>query len=182
MWPTSVTPWWRQTRRTGSRSAATGCAPGQPCDTHTSSQTNFDQAHIEGKAGSNGTIIAVTYGGTVAPLIGCGSTPAGGILTFSGDRQKVITILIPASAVPSKPITKFCYGQPTQWYGIGNGKLVRITTFNSQNQEYEGQLAMCGTIPKQLKGGPCIQSITWKKGRPETAIIQAATNDPRIGR
>jgi hypothetical protein len=162
--------------------AATGCPAGQQCQTSTSNQSNGDNAGIVGKAGSNGTIVAVTFGGNVAPLIGCSTTPSTGILTFSGNRQKIITLTIPATVVGKKVITKFCYGQPTPWYGLGNGKLVLVKSFNSANQDYEGQLATCGTIPKQLQGGPCIQSITWKRGQPEIAVIQSSTTDPHLVR
>jgi hypothetical protein len=159
--------------------SATGCPAGQSCQTNTSSSTG-DAALVQGKAGSTNTIIFAVYGGNVFPIFGCSTTPAPGILTFSGDRQKIVTLKIPANAVKQKPIRKFCYGQPTPWYGIVNGKVDEIHHFSQLNHEYEGELAMCSALPKKHKGGPCIKSITWRSGKPETAIIQSGTVDPRL--
>ena len=47
---------------------------------------------MQGKAGSTNTIIFAVYGGNVAPLFGCSTTTASGILTISGDRQKIVTL------------------------------------------------------------------------------------------
>jgi uncharacterized repeat protein (TIGR01451 family) len=160
--------------------SATGCPAGQTCQTNTSSNTG-DNALVQGQTGSTNTIIFAVYGGNVAPLYGC-STKAPGILTFSGDRQKIITVTIPVSAVKKQPITKFCWGQPTEWYGVVNGQVDEIHHFNNKNKDLEGQLATCSALAQKHKTGPCIQSITWSKGHPETAVIKSGSADPHLVR
>jgi hypothetical protein len=159
--------------------SATGCPAGHSCQTDTSSNTG-ETALVQGKTGSTNTVIFAVYGGNVFPIFGCSSTPVSGILTFSGDRQKIVTLKIPANDVKQKAIRKFCYGQPTDWYGIVNGRVDEVHHFNTHNQDFEGQLAMCSALPKNHKNGPCIKSINWRSGKPETVVIQSATVDPHL--
>jgi hypothetical protein len=148
--------------------AATSCPTGKTCTVTTTSQSGGLMASVQAQAGAGNAIITATFGGNVAPIHPCTGATSG-VLTFSGSRQKVITITLPT--VKSWSLV-FCYGQPTPFLDI----LYRPTTYFSQvNQEYEGLLPAC--LPRFT--GPCVKSLSFKK-TVETAVILSGTADPRL--
>jgi hypothetical protein len=151
--------------------AATGCPTGQICSVNTNSPTTGQSAVVQAQAGAGNAIITATYGGNVAVIHPCtGSVQS--ILTFSGNRAKVITLTFPASAKNPIPAVLFCYGQPTPFLDI----LYQKTTFFSQaNQDYEGLLPVC--LPKFT--GPCVKSITLSKTS-EKVVIDTNAADPHV--
>ena len=149
--------------------AATSCPSGQTCTVSTSSPTTGINAAIAAGAGSGNAIITATFGGNVAPIHPCTGATAG-ILTFSGNRMKTITLTIPVK----QGSLVFCYGQPTPFLDIFFHK---TTYFSTVNHEYEGLLPIC---PRNFTG-PCVKSITFTKTT-EKVIILSGTADPRIMR
>jgi hypothetical protein len=124
-------------------------------------------AQVKAQPGAGNAIITASYGGNVAPIHPC-TGAVNGILTFSGDRQKLITLTIQTKKI----IVTFCYGQPSPFLDV----LYRKTTFfNQTNKDYEGLLPIC--LPKYT--GPCIKSASFKKNV-ETVTIQSGTIDPHI--
>jgi large repetitive protein len=146
--------------------AATSCPTGQTC-TVTTTSTGGQSAAIQAQAGTGNAIITATFGGNVVPVHPCtGATT--GVLTFSGSRQKVITLTLPIKQLS----LVFCYGQPTPFLDI----LYRpVTYFNPINQEYEGLLPLC--LPKFT--GPCVKSLSLTKTS-EIVVVQSGTADPRL--
>ena len=126
-------------------------------------------ASIAAEPGSGNAIITATFGGNVAPIHPCTGATAG-ILTFSGNRQKTITLKIPIK----QGSLVFCYGQPTPFLDIF---LHKTTYFSAVNHEYEGILPVCF---KNFTG-PCVKSITFTKTT-ETAVILSNAADPRAMR
>lgn len=150
--------------------AATSCASGTTCTASTTSSSTGDTATVQGLAGSGDAIISATYGGNVAPIYPCKGT-SGGILTFSGDRQKLVTLTMQIKVLP---VLLFCYGQPTPFRDI----TLRMTThYNAANQEYEGLLPAC--LPRL--SGPCVKSLKVSK-HVETVVIVAGAADPHVSR
>jgi hypothetical protein len=147
--------------------AATSCPSGQTCTVATNSPATGQSATVQAQPGTGNAIITATYGGNVAPIHPCTGAVAG-ILTFSGNRQKTITLTIPLKSLA----LLFCYGQPTPFTDI----TLRLTTyFNPINQEYEGLLPLC--LPKLT--GPCVKSISLSRTA-ETVVILSGVADPRI--
>ncbi|HTC68671.1 MAG TPA: hypothetical protein VK662_03825, partial [Acidothermaceae bacterium] len=146
--------------------AATSCPTGKTCTVTTTSSSGATAA-VQAQAGTGNAIITATFGGNVVPIHPCtGATT--GILTFSGSRQKVITLTLPIKQLS----LVFCYGQPTTFLDI----LYRpVTYFNPINQEYEGLLPLC--LPKFT--GPCVKSLSLSRTT-ETVVIQSGTADPRL--
>jgi hypothetical protein len=93
--------------------AATTCPSGQTCTVTTTSPSTGLSAAITAGAGAGKAVITATFGGNVAPIHPCTGATAG-ILTFSGDRQKTITLTIPIK----QGSLVFCYGQPTPFLDI----------------------------------------------------------------
>ena len=147
--------------------AATSCPSGQTCTVQTTSTVGGLSATVQAQSGTGNAIVTATFGGNVVPIHPCtGATT--GILTFSGDRKKLITI-----TRPIKPLALlFCYGQPTPFRDI-RGQLT--TYFNPINKEYEGVLPACFLAP----AGPCVKSLTFTRTT-ETVVIFSGTADPRI--
>jgi hypothetical protein len=147
--------------------AATSCPSGQTCTVTTTSQSTGQSASVQAQSGTGNAIITATYGGNVSPIHPCTGAVAG-ILTFSGNRQKVITLTIQLKNLS----LLFCYGQPTPFTDI---TLRPTTYFNPINQEYEGLLPLC--LPKLT--GPCVKSISLSRTA-ETVVILSGSADPRI--
>lgn len=147
--------------------AATSCPSGQSCTVGTTSSTG-QTASILAQSGTGDAVITATYGGNVAPIHPCTSSTASGILTFSGAREKVITLTLQTKL----PVLLFCYGQPTPFLNILYQK---TTYFNQANQDYEGLLPLC--LPRMT--GPCVKSIGFKK-KVETVVILSGADDPHI--
>jgi hypothetical protein len=149
--------------------AATSCPTGQTCTvTATSPPASGQTATIVAAPGSGPALITATYGGNVAPIHPCTGAVAG-ILTFSGNRQKTITLTIQLK----NAALLFCYGQPTPFRDI----TLRMTTyFSTVNQEYEGLLPLC--LPNYANG-PCVKSISLSRTA-ETVVILSNAADPRI--
>ena len=149
--------------------AATTCPAGKTCTVNTNSPTTGISAAIVAGAGSGNSIITATFGGNVAPIHPCTGATAG-ILTFSGNRQKTITLTIPIK----QGSLFFCYGQPTPFLDIF---LHKTTYFSQANHEYEGLLPLCF---KNFTG-PCVKSIKFTKTQ-ETVVILSNAADPRAMR
>jgi hypothetical protein len=149
--------------------ATTICPTGKTCTVNTNSPSTGISAAIVAGPGSGNAIITATFGGNVAPIHPCTGATAG-ILTFSGNRQKTITLTLP---IKQKTLV-VCYGQPTPFLDI----LFHKTTYFSQaNQEYEGLLPFC--LPKFT--GPCVKSIVCTKTTEKIVILSNAA-DPRAMR
>jgi hypothetical protein len=145
---------------------ASSCPTGQSCTVKTTS-TGGQTASVQALAGTGNAIITATFGGNVAAIHPCTGATSG-VLTFSGNRQKLITLTLPIKQLS----LVFCYGQPTPFLDI----LYRPTTyFSPVNQEYEGLLPLC--LPKFT--GPCVKSLSLSKTA-ETVVIQSGTADPRV--
>jgi hypothetical protein len=149
--------------------AATSCPSGKTCTVTTTSPTTGIAASISAGAGSGNSIVTATFGGNVAPIHPCTGATAG-VLTFSGNRMKTITLTIPIK----QGSLVFCYGQPTPFLDIF---LHKTTYFSQANQEYEGLLPLCF----KNYTGPCVKSIKVTKTT-ETVVILSGTADPRIMR
>jgi hypothetical protein len=149
--------------------AATSCPSGTTCTVSTTSPSTGLTASIQAGAGAGNSIVTATFGGNVAPIHPC-TGAAAGILTFSGNRMKTITLTIPIKQFA----LVFCYGQPTPFLDI---LLHKTTYFSQANQEYEGLLPLC------FKGftGPCVSSISLTKTT-EKVVILSGTADPRVMR
>jgi hypothetical protein len=147
--------------------AQTVCASGASCTTTTSSPGTGQSATVTEAAGSGSGTVTATFGGNVAPIHPCTSS-APGILTFSGSRQKTITLTI----TTKKPILLFCYGQPTPFLDV---LLHKTTYFNKVNQDFEGLLPPC--LPRLT--GPCVKSLTLTKTT-ETVKILSGVGDPHL--
>jgi large repetitive protein len=146
--------------------AATSCPTGKTCTVTTTNPTGATAA-VQAQAGTGNAIITATFGGNVVPIHPCTGATSG-ILTFSGSRQKVITLTLPIKQLS----LVFCYGQPTPFLDI----LYRpVTYFNPVNQEYEGLLPLC--LPKFT--GPCVKSLSLSRTA-ETVVILSGTADPRL--
>jgi hypothetical protein len=146
--------------------AATSCPTGKTC-TVTTTSTTGKSVSIQAQAGTGNAIITASFGGNVAPIHPC-TGAASGILTFSGNRQKVITLTLPIK----QAALVFCYGQPTTFLDI----LYRpVTYFSQANQEYEGLLPLC--LPKFT--GPCVKSISLTRTS-EIVTFQSGSADPHI--
>ncbi|HZV27353.1 MAG TPA: hypothetical protein VFG00_13795, partial [Acidothermaceae bacterium] len=150
-------------------SAATSCPSGTTCTVTTTSPSTGIAASIQAGAGSGNSIVTATFGGNVAPIHPCTGATAG-ILTFSGNRMKTITLTIPIK----QGSLVFCYGQPTPFLDIF---LHKTTYFSTVNHEYEGLLPICF---KNFTG-PCVKSIRFTRGT-ETVVILSGTADPRVMR
>jgi hypothetical protein len=147
--------------------AATSCPSGQTCTVTTTSTVTGKSASIVAASGTGNAIITATFGGNVAPIHPC-TGAASGILTFSGNRQKTITLTLPLK----QAALVFCYGQPTPFLDI----LYRpVTYFSQANQEYEGLLPLC--LPKFT--GPCVKSISLTRTS-EIVTFQSGAADPHI--
>ena len=149
--------------------AATTCPSGQTCTVTTTSPSTGLSASIAAGTGSGSAVITATFGGNVAPIHPCTGATAG-ILTFSGNRMKTITLTLP---IKQKTLV-ICYGQPTPFLDIF---LHKTTYFSTANQEYEGLLPICF---KKFTG-PCVKSISFTKTT-EKVVILSGTADPRIMR
>jgi hypothetical protein len=149
--------------------AATSCPSGKTCTVTTTSPSTGISASIQAGAGSGNSIVTATFGGNVAPIHPCTGATAG-ILTFSGNRQKTITLTIPIK----QGSLLFCYGQPTPFLDIF---LHKTTYFSTVNHEYEGILPVCF---KNFTG-PCVKSITFTKTTEKVVILSNAA-DPRAMR
>jgi large repetitive protein len=147
--------------------AATSCAANKTCTVIVTSPGSTESAVVTAAAGPGTAVISATYGGNVAPIYPCTSTT--GILTFSGNRAKTITITMPYKLIPT---LLFCYGQPTPFTTL---LLQKTTHFNPINQDYEGLLPLCLLVPN----GPCVSSLSLTKTT-ETVVIKTGTNDPHI--
>ena len=150
-------------------SAATSCPSGTTCTVTTTSPSTGIAASIQAGAGSGNSIVTATFGGNVAPIHPCTGATAG-ILTFSGNRMKTITLTIPIK----QGSLVFCYGQPTPFLDIF---LHKTTYFSTVNHEYEGLLPICF---KNFTG-PCVKSIRFTR-KTETVVILSGTADPRVMR
>ncbi len=151
--------------------AATSCPSGQTCNVNTSSPTTGQSAVVQAQAGTGNAIITATYGGNVGVIHPCtGSVQS--ILTFTGDRAKVITLTFTATPKNPIPAVLFCYGQPTPFLDVLYQK---TTYFNKVNQDYEGLLPVC--LPKFT--GPCVKSITLTKTS-EKVVIDTNAADPHV--
>jgi hypothetical protein len=148
-------------------SAETVCISGKACSTTTTSAGTGQAATVTEAAGQGNSLVTATFGGNVAPLHPCNSA-APGILTFSGARQKTITLTI----TTKQPILLFCYGQPTPFIDLF---LHKTTFFNPVNQDFEGLLPPC--LPKL--NGPCINQLILSKTS-ETVKILSGAADPHI--
>jgi hypothetical protein len=147
--------------------AATSCPAGQSCTvTVTNTVGTTESAIVTAAPGPGTAVISATYGGNVAPIYPCTSTT--GILTFSGNRAKTITLTLQTKL----PVLLFCYGQPTPFVTL---LLQKTTHFNPVNQDYEGLLPYCLLVPN----GPCIASLTISRST-ETVVIRSGANDPHI--
>jgi hypothetical protein len=145
----------------------TTCAATGTCTVTTTSTTGVG-ALVQGQPGAT---ITATFGGNVVPIRPCtGSTQ--GILTFSGNGLKLITLTYAVTKAKPIPVWFVCYGQPTPFLDVTYRK---TTYFSAANQEYEGILPVC--LP-QLPG-PCVKSVTFTKTT-EKIVIQSATGDPRV--
>jgi len=149
--------------------AATSCPSGTTCTVMTTSPSTGIAASIQAGSGSGNSIVTATFGGNVAPIHPCTGATAG-ILTFSGNRMKTITLTIPIK----QGSLVFCYGQPTPFLDIF---LHKTTYFSTVNHEYEGLLPFCF---KNFTG-PCVKSISATKTT-ETVVILSGTADPRVMR
>jgi hypothetical protein len=149
--------------------AATTCPSGKTCTVTTTSPSTGLSVSIAAGSGSGNAVITATFGGNVAPIHPCTGATAG-ILTFSGNRMKTITLKIPVK----QGSLVFCYGQPTPFLDIF---LHKTTYFSTVNHEYEGLLPLCF---KNFTG-PCVKSISATKTT-ETVVILSGTADPRIMR
>ena len=149
--------------------AATTCPSGKTCTVTTTSPSTGLSASIAAGSGSGSAVITATFGGNVAPIHPCTGATAG-ILTFSGNRQKTITLKIPIK----QGSLVFCYGQPTPFLDVF---LHKTTYFNPVNHEYEGILPVCF---KNFTG-PCVKSISFTKTT-ETVVILSNAADPRAMR
>lgn len=148
-------------------SAQTTCASGQSCSTTTTSPATGQTATVSAAASPGAAVITASFGGNVAPIHPC-TTSAAGILSFSGDRQKTITLTIATKI----PILLFCYGQPTPFLNVLYQK---TTFFNTVNNEYEGLLPAC--LPTLT--GPCISGLTLTKTT-EKVTIRSGSADPHV--
>ena len=149
--------------------AATTCPSGQTCTVTTTSPTTGLSASIAAGTGSGSAVITATFGGNVAPIHPCTGATAG-ILTFSGNRQKTITLTIPIK----QGSLLFCYGQPTPFLDIF---LHKTTYFSTVNHEYEGILPVCF----RNFTGPCVKSISFTR-KTEKVVILSNAADPRAMR
>ena len=164
-------------------SVQTACPSGQSCTTPPVTDSSGDTAVIQAQAGSGSTTITASFGGNVAPVHPCTGS-ASSVLTFSGDRQKLITETFPTNL----PVLLFCYGQPTPFTDI---TLHKTTYYNSTNKEYEGLLPPCLLVPS---GQPCFKVPTFPvfvpgtlrpvidpttKKLEETVVIYSGAADPK---
>jgi len=149
-------------------SASALCPAGKSCTVRTkSSDGQVAIVKALGGSGTPGTVVTASFGGNVSPLHGC-STPAAGILTFNGNRVKVIKLKIPTTSY----IGTICWGQPTPFIDQTGSE---TTYFSSENQDYEGVLGFCSaTIPT-----PCINKITVKAAS-ETVMVTGGSDDPHM--
>jgi hypothetical protein len=147
----------------------TTCASNKSCTATASSPAAGVSAVVAAQPGDGSAVITASYGGNVSPIHPCTGTSAT-ILTFSGNRQKLITLTLNRKL----PTLIFCYGQPTPFLDVTFRK---TTYFNPINQEYEGILPPC--LPKAT--GPCVelQTLTFKKSV-ETIVISSSAADPHI--
>ena len=131
----------QQNVQVGASGSSVDCAPNTTCTITATSPATGQSATVTalGGAGTPDAVITASFGGNVAPLHGC-STTAPGILTFDGNRQKIIKLTIATGPL----ILKFCYGQPTPFTDI---TLRKTTFFSASNNEYEGIL---GSLPGPL--------------------------------
>jgi hypothetical protein len=151
--------------------AVTSCPSGQTCTVNASSPTTGQTAVVQAQAGSGNALITASYGGNVAVIHPCTGS-VNSVLTFTGNRAKVITLTFTATAKNPIPAVLFCYGQPTPFLDILYQK---TTYFSQQNQEYEGLLPVC--LPKFT--GPCVKSISLTKTS-EKVVIDTNEADPHV--
>jgi hypothetical protein len=145
--------------------ATTTCQSNNTCPpVNVNSPATGQTALIQGQKGAGNTIITASFGGVGAPIHPCTGATAG-ILTFTGNRQKIITLTFPAKV----PTLIICYGQPTPFKDI---TFRNTTFFNQTNKDYEGALGPC-----LLEPAPCVRTLTWKKGT-ETVVIVSSAADP----
>jgi hypothetical protein len=147
--------------------AATACPSGQTCTETASSPDAGVSALVQALPGAGDAIISASYGGSVAPIHPCKGTSQS-ILTFSGNRQKLITLTLQTK----RPVFIFCYGQPTPFIDI---TLHKTKYFSAANQDYEGILPPC--LPSLV--GPCVKSLNWRRSV-ETVVIATNAADPHI--
>jgi hypothetical protein len=148
-------------------------------DTHSTGQ-------IQAKVGGNDTVLTTTFGGDVEPIAGCGVTPGhSSILTVTGERAKIIKLVLEGEAVAGGKTNKICFGAPYPWVARDplTGKRTPAVQNPANNNEYEGFLRMCGKV--QAKNTPCIKDIKWKAGdvnhlAREAVFVVTDGRDPKI--
>lgn len=124
-------------------------------------------ATIHALSGPHHTKIKASFGTAAARVHPC-LTRTRGILTFSGDRKKVITLQFPAA----HPRHRFCYGQPHRFI-TRSGHLTKH--YNKKNHEWEGVLPRC-RVSHSL---PCVRSRHWHR-RVETIVVVSGAIDPHL--
>jgi hypothetical protein len=130
------------------------------------SPTTGQTATIVAAPGGAATLSA-SFGTAAAPIHPC-NVAVPGVLTFTGDRQKTITL----SRTTRHPSPIFCYGQPTRFVQA-NGHLT--TYFSQANHEFEGVLPRC----RPHRPGPCISNMVYRHGI-QTITAQSGADDPHI--
>lgn len=143
------------------------CPAGQSCSASASSPAAGESATVTDLPGQQTGYVTANFGGDVAPIHPCTSTSTS-ILTFSGNRQKDVTV----TASTSSEFKRICYGQPTPFL---NWKLKKTTYFNPANKEYEGILPAC----KKNPAGPCVSSLSYSDGV-EQVVVFSGAGDPHF--
>jgi hypothetical protein len=128
--------------------------------------------------GTSGSASAPNQAGTLAatgggfPRLSC--TTAGGVVSFSSNLSKTITVTLSASLAGHRPLRSFniCWGSPTPFAT----KFGFPALFNPFNGEYEGLLPNCSAY----RPAPCVLSRSGGWGWPVVITIQAPAGDPHI--
>lgn len=136
------------------------------CSLTVGSEEAGEIAVIDARPGG-ATFIHASFGWARARVHPC-TTPKYAVLTFSGNRAKVITF----SWETDTPTERLCYGRSTKFV-TGSGD--RATFYNKVNREWEGVLPDCSDFHTK----PCVRSRSFSDGV-ETAVIVTGRRDPHL--
>jgi hypothetical protein len=153
--------------------AATSCTSNNTCQVTPPPGDDGSTANVQG---TQGDIITATFGGGVAPILGCDTagTTHTEILTVTGAKPKVVKLHIPPAFVPTKPRLKICFSSPKPFTVLGGTSTAQQNPAN--DNWYEGYLPTCRKFPN----GPCIRWIAWSKTAGQTTAVFTGAADPHL--
>jgi hypothetical protein len=111
--------------------------------------------------------VKASFGTAAGRIHPCGAAKRA-ILTFSGNRKKVITLTFSAKHARHR----FCFGQPRRFI-TRSGHLTKH--FNKKNHEYEGVLPRCRITHTR----PCVKSRDFDHGT-QAVVVKSGVIDPHL--